>query len=83
MVEKIVVTFMLHDRNESEDLEIPLDVSAHDLVAGLNQAFSLGIPTEDISKFYLAAENPIALVKGNRTLREIGLRNGTMLHFVR
>lgn len=83
MDEKIIVTLVLHQRKESVDLEIPLDTTAYDLVIGLNKAFSLNIPVEDISKCYLAAENPIALVKGNRTLREIGLRNGTELHFTR
>ncbi len=82
MDEKIIVTLVLHAQQKNVDIEVPLDVTAHDLVVGVNEAFALHIPVEDISRCYLAAENPIALVKGKRTLREIGLHNGTVLHLM-
>ena len=33
----------------------------------------------DINNCYLKAQNPIMLLKGNRTLKEFGVRNGTII----
>ena len=60
---------------------MPLDISANDLVNGLNIAYKLGIDTSDIKNCYLKMENPIALLKGNKTLAEFGLRNGSIINF--
>lgn len=35
------------------------------------------------AEVFLRAENPIALVRGERTLSDIGLHNGTTLYFER
>ena len=43
----------------------------------------LGIRTEDLGQCYLSCENPVALLRGRRTLREIGLRDGSIVHFTR
>lgn len=45
-------------------------------IIGLNAAYDLGINTTNAKNCYLTAENPIALLKGNRLLSEYGLRNG-------
>jgi len=58
-----------------------LDISANDLVNGLNIAYELGIDTSNIKNCYLKAENPIALLKGNKTLADFGLRNGSVINF--
>ena len=63
------------------DLEIPLDISANELVLALNMAYDLGIDTSNIKDCYLKAENPIALLKGNKTLSEFGLRNGSVINY--
>lgn len=63
------------------DLEIPLDISANELVLALNMAYGLGIDTSSIKDCYLKAENPIALLKGNKTLSEFGLRNGSVINY--
>ena len=65
----------------SVDLEIPLDITTRELIMGLNQAFDLGIDTSDIKKCYLKAENPIALLRGNKLLSEYGLRNGSIINY--
>ena len=38
--------------------------------------------TSDLSRCFLRTENPIALLKGNRTLEEFGLRDGTVIHVI-
>jgi uncharacterized ubiquitin-like protein YukD len=83
MDNKAVVVFKIMKRKKEYDLEIPLDISANDLVAALNTAFDLGIDTGDIKNCYFQAERPIALLKGNKSLAEFGVRNGTIIYFTR
>jgi len=80
--ESVTVIFQVHNRNQVFDVEIPLNITANELVIGLNAAYDLGIDTTNAKNCYLTAENPIALLKGNRLLSEYGLRNGTVIHFV-
>ncbi len=81
--EKAIVVFNIVKRNLSVDLEIPLDITANDLVNALNTAYDLGIDTTDIKNCYLKAERPIALLKGNKTLSEFGLCNGSIINFTK
>lgn len=81
MENKAVMIFRIHKRKEEYDLEIPLDISANELVNALNVAFELGIDTSNITNCFLQAENPIALLKGNKLLSDYGLRNGTVINF--
>ena len=79
--ETAIIIFNITKKNFTVDLEVPLDISANDLVNALNTAYDLGIDTSDIKNCYLKAENPIALLKGNKTLAEFGLRNGSIINF--
>lgn len=79
--EKAIIVFNIIKRNMSVDLEIPLDISANDLVVALNTAYALKIDTSDIKNCYLKTENPIALLRGNKVLSEYGIRNGTVINF--
>lgn len=79
--EVAIIVFNIIKRNFTVDLEVPLDISANDLVIALNTAYDLGIDTQDIKNCYLKAENPIALLKGNKTLSEFGIRNGSVINF--
>lgn len=75
------VVFRAIKKNINVDLEVPLSISANDLVVGLNEAYSLGIDTSDIKNCYLKAENPIGLLKGNKLLSEFGIRDGSLIMF--
>lgn len=79
--ETATVIFNIMRKNYTTDLEIPLNISANELVLALNTAYGLGIDTTDIKNCYLKAENPIALLKGNKTLAEFGLRNGSVINY--
>ena len=83
MLERVIVQFQMHRRGRSVDLEIPLDMTARELLLALNQAYVLGIATDRMEECYLSCERPTALLRGNRTLREICLRNGSVIHFTR
>ena len=74
-----VVVFKNLKINASVDLEVPLNITANDLVEALNLAYDLEIDTSDIKNCYLKAENPIALLKGNKTLAEFGIRDGSVI----
>lgn len=79
--ETAIIILNLVKQKASADLEVPLDITANELVVALNSAFNLGIDTSDIKKCYLKAENPITLLKGNKTLSEFGIRNGSIINY--
>lgn len=79
--DKAIVIFKIINRDQTFDLEIPLNISANDLVLALNSAYELGIDTSNIKNCYLKAERPIALLKGNKTLEDFGVRNGTIIYY--
>lgn len=83
MDEKAVVEFISQDKKIHVDLEIPLGITANDLVLALNEAYDLGIDTDDIFNCYLAAENPSVFLRGNKTLKEFGIRNGSHIIYRR
>ena len=79
--ETAIIIFNIVKRKFTTDLEIPLDISANELVVALNAAYELNINTSDIKNCYLKAENPIALLRGDKTLAEFGLRNGSIINY--
>lgn len=78
--ETIIIRFVSLKKGFETDVDVPLDITANELVLALNSAYRLGIDQADIKKCYLQAENPIALLTGNKTLREFGLRNGSVVY---
>ncbi len=72
-----IIVFEIEKRQEKHDIEVPLDITANELVHALNVAYELEIDEEDITQVFLKAENPIALLKGNKTLDELGIHHAT------
>lgn len=66
---------------EVKDIDIPLDITANELVIALNKAYSLGINTDDIKDCYLSAEYPTILLRGGKTLLDYGVMNGTVITY--
>lgn len=79
--DKIICILRNHVTGISVDVEIPTDITASELIIGLNEGFKLGMKTADVSRCSLKTENPIALLRGNKLVREYGLHNGTIIHF--
>ena len=75
------VIFNLADRNEKHDLDIPLNISAYELMVSLNSAFELGVDVSNVRNCFLSAERPIALLRGELTLRELGIREGSLITY--
>ncbi len=82
-MENAFVEFININTGERQEIEIPLYITASELVDSLNEAYRLDISNEDVEDNYLCAENPIAFLKGNRTLKEFGIRNGSSIIFKR
>ena len=80
MEDRAVIQFMAGD-GVKKDLDVPLDISAAELIRSLNAALSLGIPQEKIADAFFKAENPITLIKGEKTLKELGIYNGTLIRY--
>ena len=77
-----IVIFNIVKRKFTIDLEIPLDITANELVNALNTAYGLGIDTTNIKNCFFKAENLIALLRGNKTLSEYGIRNGSIINSI-
>lgn len=77
----VVIIFNNLKKKETVDLEVPIDITANELVVALNTAYNLGIDVTNQKKCYLKAENPFALLKGNKLLSEYGVRNGTVINY--
>lgn len=79
--ETIIIRFRYADKEI--DLDIPTSITAKEFIVAVNEAYHLGIDISDIKSCHLQAENPIALVKGNKRLSEFGFHNGTIVYFVK
>ena len=79
MEEKVIMIFEHEGRQV--DIEAPLSITANELIFGLNSGFGLNLDLSDPDNYFMRAENPIALVKGEKTLDELGLRNGSRIYF--
>lgn len=72
-----IIIFYNIKENRKIDIEVPLDITVNELILGLTSAYQLDIDVTDQRKCFLKSENPIALLKGNKTLAEYGIHNGT------
>lgn len=79
--DKAIIIFNNVKLNTDVDIEIPLNITANELIVGLNVAYNLGIDMSDIKNCYLKAENPIALLRGNKTLAQFGIHNGSIINY--
>lgn len=79
--ESAIIIFRDKLRDIEVDIETPLDITANEFVIAINSAYDLEIDITDIKQCYLKAENPIALLKGNRKLSDFGVHNGTIVYY--
>lgn len=79
MSEKIIAILELDHKGTYVDIEIPLDITANQLVEIVKDVYFLKRDEEadDISGFY--CQRPSVFLKGNRKLSEFGLRSGVLL----
>lgn len=75
----IILIFKNNVVGTTSDIEVPKNITANELIVGLNAGLRLGMNTNNSAECYLCAQNPRNLVRGNKTLEELGFRNGTVL----
>lgn len=80
---KAIVRFINISMNQNIELEIPVNITANDLIVALNETFNLKMDVDNIFNCFLVAENPIAFLHGNKLLFEYGVRNGTKIIYKR
>lgn len=83
MKENVILLFEREKTGESFDIEVPLKITANELLVALNRGLGLGLNLADVSQCYLTTENPIALLKGDVLLEEFGIHDGTKICFNR
>ena len=81
-MEVITIVLYFHRLRKQVDLQVPVNITATEFVIGINKAYNLGINIEDLSKCYLRSENPIALLKGDKPLKEFNLINGSIINIL-
>nr|WP_297768426.1 EsaB/YukD family protein [uncultured Butyrivibrio sp.] len=77
--EKAIVIFKRNQMDPGIDLEIPLTITANELIFGLNEGFQLGMNMDNPTECYMKMTNPIALLRGERVLSDFGIRNGSII----
>lgn len=80
-MDKKTITVIFRNAGRELLLEIPTFISGQDFIIALNETYNLGIDITDLQQCYLQSENPIALVKGNKSLDDYGLRDGTVVYY--
>lgn len=65
---------------EEVDLEVPLNITANELIQALNKAYDLRLDQRNAREYLLKSERPIALLRGDTTLSEFGIRNGSVIY---
>ena len=79
MDDKAIVIFKRRESDPGIDIEIPMVITAAELIYGLNQGLHLGMNIDDPVHAYMRSENPIALIRGDVTIEELGIRNGSVI----
>ncbi|MCD7802352.1 MAG: EsaB/YukD family protein [Clostridiales bacterium] len=82
MENKAIVRFQIVQKKVLADIEVPLDISAEELIGALNEAYSLGIGREAVTTSFLVCEQPTVLVRGGSILRDLGIRDGSILKYI-
>lgn len=79
---QIIVEFINHQNGRSVDLQLPSTISGRVLVEALDRVYGLGLMSLAPEQRYLQAQYPNALVRGDSSLEVLGLRDGSVIHFI-
>lgn len=77
MKDGIVITVHTPQGGATEDLEVPGQITAIDLIEALASIYGLRIDHDRIYDYYLKMDRPKALLRGNQKLAESGMREGS------
>ena len=77
----VIITVKFIKTGRHHDLEVPLDISAGELCLALFKIYRPELQG-NVQHHYLRAERPIALLRGERTLRDYGIRDGSIINMI-
>lgn len=78
--DRILIEFYRDRSGPARELDVPADLSAQDLVRALNEVYRLGMDPANPREFFLQGEEPIALIRGKHTLKELGLHDASRVY---
>lgn len=73
------IIFQIPNVNLKKELEVPLSMSANEFCRALITTYLHITDEKELYNCYLKSENPIALIRGMKTLGDFGLRNGSIV----
>ena len=79
MKDSAIVTVFMGDSLKCTDLELPLDITANDLIIAFSTLFSKPIKREQIFNYCIRSDAPKALLMGENLLKDYGIRDGSKL----
>lgn len=79
MKDKVSVIVHVDGRQIAEELEIPVDISANELIVALSQMYGLDVDKNKLFRYYLKADEPKVLIRGEKKLKDYGIRTGTQI----
>lgn len=79
MKDTAVITVYNEKTGIDLDYEVPLDITANDLIIALSNIFSIPIKKEHIFNYYIRSDSPKALLIGENRLRDYGIRDGSKM----
>ena len=74
-----VVTVFSEVGKMPQDFEIPLDISANDLIIAFSEIFGLPIKKEQLFNYCIRTDCPKALLMGESILKDYGIRDGSKM----
>lgn len=80
MKDRAVVIVKRDKDNSVRDFDIPLNITLHEFLQSLYSIYGLKTDMEKMGMMHLSVEKPIVLLKGNKTLKEYGLRDGSTIY---
>ena len=81
MKETLILNFQNRTTGENFDIEVPMNITANELIVSLNEGLNLDMNLKDATKCFLRTENPISLLKGDVLLEEYGLHEGSIVWY--
>lgn len=73
------VTLQVCCRKWQKDIMVPLFLTAHETLCLIEDIYHIGLPCQQVQLCYAVLENPLRLFCGQKTLQELGVRNGSVL----
>jgi len=64
MASTVIMIFNDKRYNRQFDIEVPLDITANELIYGLNKGLGLGIDVSNMEECFLCTEEPRMLLRG-------------------